>query len=87
MPINVIVVLCGRSNEPLSEWIGVPIYRANAYYCKSSENPMVMEVIGTRVECITVVLLSGHGIKLSSEYSCLYTKINAATISLGQRSF
>ena len=59
----------------------------NAYYCKSSKNPMVMEVIGTRVECITVVLLSGHGIKLSSEYSCLYTKINAATISLGQRSF
>lgn len=47
---------------------------------------MVMEVTGTRVECTTVVLLSGHGIKLSSEYSCLYTKTSAA-ISLGQRSF
>ena len=45
-----------------------------------------LEVICSKVECTTVVLLSGHGIKQSSEYSCLYTKTSAA-ISLGQRSF
>ena len=57
----------------------------NARYCKSGKNLMVKEVIGTRVECTVAVFLSENAIKLSSEYSCLYTKSSAA-ISLGQRS-
>lgn len=50
------------------------------------KKPMAPGITDTRCECTAVVYLSRHGIKMTSKYVSLHTKINA-DLSHGQRSF